>query len=144
MKKTLTVLFLALSATFAFGHGKIEIGPNKGRILEFSANESMHGEVVLKDGKLHIALLDKEMKPVKLVSQTLSATAGTRADPVKLDVAKEDGGFVVPAPKGGEWLIFQYKENAGAKPVTARLHYVTALCGECQGPEWLCACGAKK
>ncbi len=64
MKKTLTALILALTASFAFGHGDIELGPNKGRILEFSKNETMHGEVTEKDGKLHIALLDKDMKPV--------------------------------------------------------------------------------
>jgi hypothetical protein len=90
MKKTLTAMIFALTAGFAFGHGDIELGPNKGRILEFSTNESMHGEVTLqKDGKLHIAVLDKDMKPVKVAAQDLTATAGTREKPVKLEVAKQ-------------------------------------------------------
>ena len=144
MKKTLTTLFLALSATFAFGHGEIELGPNKGRILEFSTNESMHGEVTLKDGKLHIAVLDKDMKPVKVEAQTLTATAGTREKPVKLEVAKDEKGFTVSAPKDDEWLIVQYKDSADAKPITARLHYDTTVCGDCKSPEWLCSCGEKK
>jgi hypothetical protein len=141
MKKTLTTLFLALSATFAFGHGDIELGPNKGRILEFSNNESMHGEVTLKDGKLHIAVLDKDMKPVKVDAQSITATAGTREKPVKLEVAKDEKGFTIPAPKDGEWLIVQYKERDDAKPITARLHYDTKVCDECKSAEWLCSCG---
>jgi hypothetical protein len=141
MKKTLLALLLATG--FVFGHGGVELGPNKGRILEFSTNETMHGEVVEKDGKLHIALLDKDMKPVKVESQTLTATAGTREKPAKLDVAKDAKGFVVPAPKDGEWLILQYKEAATAKPVTARLHYDKSNCGECKSPEWLCSCPKK-
>jgi hypothetical protein len=144
MKNKLTTLFLALSAGFAFGHGDIELGPNKGRILEFSTNETMHGEVTEKDGKLHIAVLDKDMKPVKVEAQSLTATAGTREKPVKLEVAKDDKGFTVAAPAAGEWLIVQYKEKDDAKPITARLHYETKVCGECDKPEWMCACGEKK
>jgi hypothetical protein len=144
MKKALTTLFLALTAGFAFGHGDIELGPNKGRILEFSTNESMHGEVTLtKEGKLHIAVLDKDMEPVKLEAQSLTATAGTREKPVKLEVAKDEKGFTVAAPGAGEWLIVQYKESADAKPITARLEYDTKVCGDCDHPEWLCSCGEK-
>lgn len=144
MKNKLTVLILALTAGFAFGHGDIELGPNKGRILEFSTNETMHGEVTEKDGKLHIAVLDKDMKPVKVEAQALTATAGTREKPEKLEVAKDEKGFTVPAPKADEWVIFQYKESADAKPITARLQYNTEVCEPCGNPEWRCACEEKK
>jgi hypothetical protein len=144
MKKTLTTLLLALTAGFAFGHGDIELGPNKGRILEFSANETMHGEVTEKDGKLHIAVLDKDMKPVKVEAQSLTATAGTREKPVKVEVTKTADGFTVPAPASGDWLIMQYKETADAKAITARLNYNTKKCDPCGQPEWRCACEEKK
>lgn len=144
MKTKLTTLLLALTAGFAFGHGDIEMGPNKGRILEFSTNESMHGEVTEKDGKLHIALLDKEMKPVKVDAQSLTATAGTRDKPVKLEVTKSESGFTINAPKDGEWLILQYKESDSAKPITARMHYDAKKCDTCVHVEWLCTCGTKK
>jgi hypothetical protein len=36
MKSKLTLLFLALTTSFALAHGGVEIGPNGGRILEFS------------------------------------------------------------------------------------------------------------
>lgn len=144
MKTKLTAILLALTAVVAFGHGDIEIGPNKGRVLEFSTNESMHGEVTDKDGKLHIAVLDKDMKPVKVEAQSITATAGTRDKPVKLEVTKSETGFTIVAPTDGEWLILQYKESGSAKTITARMHYDLKKCGSCKGPEWLCSCGQKK
>ncbi len=140
MKTKLTPLILALTAGFAFGHGDLELGPNKGRILEFSANETLHGEVTPKDGKLHIALLDKDLKPVEVADQSITATAGTRQKPVKLDVAKDDKGFTLPAPESGQWLIIQFREGPDSKPVTARFEFDATVCGECKSPEWLCSC----
>jgi hypothetical protein len=141
MKKTLTGLLLAATASFALAHEGIELGPNKGRVLEFSKNETMHGEVTEKDGKLHIVLLDKDMKPVMVDAQSLVATAGSRAKPVKLEVTKTESGFILPLPGAGEWLILQYKDSADAKAITARLHYDTSNCAPCKSPEWRCACG---
>ncbi len=144
MKIQLTTAILALTASFAFGHGKIELGPNKGRILEFSTNETMHGEVTEKDGKLHITLLDKDMKPVKVAVQSLTATAGNRQAPVKDEVTKSETSFIISVPKEGEWIILQYKENDLAKAITARLHYDTKACAPCGNPEWRCACGTEE
>ena len=145
MKKQILTLLSSLALTAAaFAHGEVEIGPNGGRILEFSKNETMHGEVTVKDGKFTIALLDKDMKPVALAEQELTATSGDRAKPEKLAVEKKDGKFVVPTVKDGEWVIFQYRETAKAKPITARLQYETKACGECKKPEWLCICAAEK
>jgi hypothetical protein len=144
MKTKLTTILLAITATFAFAHEGIELGPNKGRIIEFSTDESMHGEVTLKDSKLQIALLDKDMKPVKVEAQSITATAGTREKPVKLEVTKSESAFILAAPKDGEWLILQYKDNASAKLITARLHFNEKNCAPCSNPEWLCACGEKK
>lgn len=141
MKTKLTTLLLALTAGLSFGHEGIELGPNKGRIVEFSDNETMHGEVTVKDGKLLVALLDKDMKPVKVEAQALVATAGTREKPAKLEVAKDAAGFTLPVPGEDEWLILQFKVDAAAKPFTARLHYNTKNCEPCGQPEWRCACG---
>lgn len=143
MKTKLTTILLALTAGFALAHEGIELGPNKGRILEFSTDETMHGEVTEKEGKLHIAVLDKDMKPVMVEGETLTATAGTRQAPVKLEVIRDKSGFTVPAPKEGEWIIMQFKGSGSDKTITARLHYDTTVCGPCDKPEWRCACGEK-
>lgn len=144
MQKTLTTTLLALSAGFAFGHAGIELGPNKGRIVEFSNDETMHGEVIEKEGKLHIALLDKDMKPVKIEAQALSATAGQRNNPTKLEVTVQNDAFTLAAPAEGDWLILQFKSSADAKAVTARLHYDTKKCEPCSNPEWRCGCAEKE
>lgn len=140
---TLAALFM-ISTAAAFGHGGVEIGPNGGRILELSKNESMHAEVTLKDGTFHIVLLDKDMKPVEVKDQSLTATGGTRQKPEKLTVEKTSGGFTVPAVQPGQWLILQFKENDKAKAVTARMEYDTSNCDACDSPEWLCKCEMNK
>lgn len=144
MKTKLTALLLALCSGLAFGHEGIELGPNQGRIVEFSDNETMHGEITEKDGKLRVALLDKDMKPVRVEAQSLVATAGTRQKPAKLEVAKDAEGFAMPVPGENEWLILQFKADAAAKLFTARLHYNTKNCEPCSRPEWRCACASKK
>ena len=75
----------------------------------------MHGEVTAKDGKLQIAVLDKDMKPVKVETQSLTATGGTREKPVKLEITKSEGGFTITPPKNGEWLIIQLEDRESAK-----------------------------
>jgi hypothetical protein len=141
MKKYILTLLSSLALTTpAFSHGGVEIGPNGGRILEFSKNETMHGEVTVKDGKFQIALLDKDMKAVALEAQELTATSGDKAKPEKLAVEKKDGKFVVPTVKEGEWIVFQFRETAKAKPITARLQYDTSKCEKCDAPEWICKC----
>ena len=143
-KQLLTLLSSLVVSTAAFAHGEVEIGPNGGRILEFSKNGTMHGEVSVQDGKFHVAVLDKDMKPVALSEQTLTANGGPTGKAEKLVVEKKDGKFVVPTVKEGEWISFQYKETAQAKAITARLQYDTKACGECKKLEWLCICAAEK
>jgi hypothetical protein len=143
-KHILTILGSLMLSVLAMAHGGIELGPNGGRILEFSKNESMHGEVVSKDNHFLIALLDKDMKPVSLVEQELTATSGDRSKPEKLAVEKKDNKFIVPAVKSGEWVIFQFKDNPKAKAITARLQYDLTVCNGCKEPEWICKCASKK
>ena len=73
----------------------------------------MHGEIIVKGDKFHIAVFDKDMKPVVVDKQSLSAITGDRNAPQKLAVEKDAKGFVLPVIKAGEWLILQYK-NAPA------------------------------
>jgi hypothetical protein len=140
MKTTRIALILALSANFALAHEGIELGPNKGRILELSPDETLHAEVTQKDAKLHIALLDKDMKPMPVDAQLITATAGTRQKPTKLEVTRDATGFTFQAPGEKEWLILRFQANSEAKPITARLEFDTSTCAPCANPEWRCAC----
>lgn len=138
--KTKLILLATLITSLAFSHEGVELGPNGGRIVEFSDNETLHGEVTVKDDTFHIAVLGKDMELVSLEKQSLTATTGDRTKPVKLEVTKDSKGFIIPLVKAGEWLILRYKDNAEAKAVTARFEYNTATCEECQAQEWLCKC----
>ena len=143
MKSLLCSLLVAISAGFSFGHGGVDLGPNGGRLLEFSKNESMHGEVTVKDGKFQIALLDKDLKPVAVDAQVITATGGTREKPEKLEVTKDAKGFSLPVVKTGQWLILQFKEKATSKAITARFEYDTSNCEKCDSAEWICKCSQK-
>lgn len=147
MKTRLTTLILALITAAALAHEGVELGPNGGRILEFSKNESVHGEVVAKGDKFHIAILDKDMKPLAMKEQTLAATTGDRENPKKLEVTRDAKGFTLPLVKSGEWLILQFKQTPKSRAITARFEYNTDNCEGCNKVEWLCACkpdGGKK
>ena len=140
----ITTLLLAATTSLLIAHSGVELGPNKGRILEFSKNETLHGEVTVSGDKFQIALLDKDMKPVALADQTLTAVTGDRNNPTKLEVTKGPKGFLIPFIKPGEWLILQYKDSPKAKTITARLEYNTATCEACSKAEWLCECKPEK
>jgi hypothetical protein len=140
MKTKLTTLALSFLTSLALAHEGVEIGPNGGRILEFSKDETMHGEIAVKGDSFHIALLDKDKKPVSVTEQTLTAITGDRNSPQKLEVTQSEKGFTLPLVKAGEWLILQFKLNPKAKAITARMEYNTSECEECKSPEWLCKC----
>lgn len=144
MNSKIIALALALLSPIAFGHSGVELGPNGGRILELSKNETLHGEVSLKDGNFHMALLDKNMKPAEIGDRTVTVTSGDRNKPSKLKVEKQGDHFVFPVVKEGEWVIVQLRESAKASPVTARFQYDPSECAKCKSAEWLCKCSAEK
>lgn len=142
MKTVLLNLIGSLALTLGgLAHSDIEIGPNGGRILEFSQNDTMHGEVTLVNGVFHVALLDQDMKPVEIKNQSLVVTGGDRANLQKPKVETEGRHFVFPALKGDEYpLAFQFKESAKSPTITVRMNYDATRCSACKKPEWICAC----
>lgn len=145
MKRILTrALGLALSLLLpvaAHAHGKVELGPNQGRLLEFSADDSLHGELTLKDGVFRVGLLDKDLKPLPLEGRKLEVIGGERAKPETLKVEAVDGSFTFPAPKtDGGYLILRFTPAPGAKVLTERFKYDTAVCSGCKRAEWMCTC----
>jgi len=141
--KTSVILWL-FSVTLslqAWGHGGVPLGPNSGRLLELSKNHSVQGELTLTNGVFRVALLDEKMKPIALGEQTLLVTGGDRNKPQKPVVSREGNYFTFPALKGSEYLlVLQFRENAQARVVTARLTYDASICSACKHPEWLCSC----
>ncbi len=139
------IAVLLLGFTRALAHGGVELGPNGGRIVEFSKNETLHGEVTLADGHFHVRLLDKDLKPLGITGQSLVVTGGDRGKPEKPTVEKKGDQFVFPAPKGNSYLLaFQFKETQTSRTIIARFEYDATICSACNHPEWLCKCAAEE
>jgi hypothetical protein len=145
MKTTLTaILALVLSLGTLTAHERITVGPGDGRLAFLDSSSTPSAEFNVKDGKVHITLLDKDLKPIALTDQTLALTAGERTSAKKLAVTKEGNDFTATLPEGEDyWCIFQLKEKKNAKAITFRVHYRSAECAECKKPEWRCICGNK-
>ncbi len=141
MKKLITALLaLVATATAAFGHSAVPIGPNGGRLVPLGEGNSLNAEIVLKDGKFVIGLYDeKTKKEIPVTKETLALTHKEKK--AKLSPELKDGKWTVAKPEGDDfWLIMQFKETAEAKAKNARLHYDAGICSGCKKGEWLCSC----
>lgn len=138
MKSILITFFATLVlAPAAFGHGEVKLGPNKGLLLSFGGDPKLSAEVREVDGKFQVELFDAKLQPVALSGQELTATSGERSKAKKLSVETKGGRyFVLPTVKSGQFVIFQFKSEPGAKPVTARFKYDNTPAAD-GTPAWL-------
>lgn len=146
MKKHLLALLgsLTLTASLAFGHGGVELGPHGGRLVEFGEKAPLTAEVVLQDGKFVIGLYDEAAKK-EVPATTQALTITHKEKNAKLAPELKDGKWVIAKPEGDDfWLIMSLKADAGAKAQNGRLHYDANICGECKKAEWVCQCAAKE
>ena len=140
-RRMLLILLAALSTHLARAHGAVELGPNKGRLLELSRDKSVSGELILKDATFQVGLFDKEKKPVTIAAQSLAVITGDRDTPTTLKVEVKDNQFVFPRHQETKHhLILRYRATAESLPVTVRVPYDPSNCSGCNKPEWLCAC----
>lgn len=143
MKLTTTLLIALFASPLAFAaeghdhdHGKQEKheeqddhgkkGPNGGHVVESKAGFTLE-VTVDKERKARIIFLDKEMKPVVLVAQTITGLAGERSAPTKLAFAKgtdADANVLIAdksLPAGAHVpLILTVKTTPDSKAVTER------------------------
>lgn len=142
MKLILLTFVLSLGLGLrAWGHGGAPLGPNGGRLLEFSKDHSVQGELTLTNGTFRLTLLDAQKKPIALNDQVLAVAGGDRNQPTKPVVTRDGNQFVFPALAGKKYpLVFQFRATADARPVTARMTFDSSTCSGCNHPEWLCRC----
>jgi hypothetical protein len=125
MKTSIAILTLTL-AGLSFGHEAVTIGPNGGRVIYLDSTVIPNVEVLVnKEGRAEISLLDKDRKPIALEQQSVTVTAGPRAEAKKLTVEKQGAKFVTEkVPDGAPYtIVMQLKEAASAKATTVRLNY---------------------
>ena len=152
MKTKLIALVLALvvpafaAGDHADGHAhdaaRKLAGPNKGRVI---TQLDPHAELfVTAERKVRLTFIDDAGKPVA-VPAGLSATliTGERSAPVTLSFVPEAGSLLTSAalPEGKNLpVVLRVKPSADAETVTVRVPLNLATCGECDRPEYACAC----
>ena len=125
MRTFITALAITL-AGLSFGHEAVTIGPNGGRVIYLDSTVIPNVEVfVNREGCAEITLLDKDRKPIALEQQSVTVTAGPRAEAKRLTVEKQQAKFVTEkVPDGAPYtIVIQLKEAASAKAMTVRLNY---------------------
>lgn len=116
-------------------------GPKGGRIL---TTDAPHAEFfVEKDRSVVVSLYDKDMKPLAVSGQVVSATAEAKTGKVKLDFIEKNGALVstAPLPEGDDYnVVVQIRDNATARPKNYRVLFHDEVCDECKRAEYACIC----
>jgi len=138
-KTILAIIALAVS-TVALVAKPIP-GPKGGRIL---TTDAPHAEFfVEKDRSVVVSLYDKDMKPLPVSGQVVSATAEAKTGKVKLDFIEKNGALVstAPLPEGDDYnVVVQIRDNATARPKNYRVLFHDEVCDECKRAEYACIC----
>ena len=138
-KAILAIIALAVS-TVALVAKPIP-GPKGGRIL---TTDAPHAEFfVEKDRSVVVSLYDKDMKPLPISGQVVSATAEAKTGKVKLDFIEKNGALVstAPLPEGDDYnVVVQIRDNATARPKNYRVLFHDEVCDECKHAEYACIC----
>lgn len=138
-KTILAIIALAVS-TVALVAKPIP-GPKGGRIL---TTDAPHAEFFVEnDRSVVVSLYDKDMKPLPVSGQVVSATAEAKTGKVKLDFIEKNGALVstAPLPEGDDYnVVVQIRDNATARPKNYRVLFHDEVCDECKRAEYACIC----
>jgi hypothetical protein len=138
-KIAFTLFALVASATALLA--KPIPGPKGGRIL---TTDAPHVEFfVEKDRTVVVSFYGKDLKPVALSGQVVSATAEAKTGKMKLEFAEKGGSLVskTALPDGDDYIVVvQVRDNATAKPTNYRVQFHDEVCAECKRAEYACVC----
>lgn len=142
MKTTrITTAFIALAVSAAALVAKPIPGPKGGRIL---TTDAPHAEFfVEKDRSVVVTFYDRDMKPLSVSGQAVSATAEAKTGKVALNFVEKNGAFAstAPLPEGDDYnVVVQIRENATARPRNYRVLFHDEVCDECKRAEYACVC----
>lgn len=140
--KLIALLLLCVVPAFAHGVASKITGPNKGRVI---TRLEPHAELfVTAERQVRLTFVDDHGKPVAIpAGLSANLVTGDRSAPVTLAFAADGGSLLsTSALPGGQNLpvVLRVTPSAGASVVTVRLQLNLATCGECDRPEYACAC----
>lgn len=134
------VSFTLAASAVAFA-AKPLAGPKGGKIL---TAEAPHAEFfVEKNRTVTVTFYDKDLKPVPVAAQVVTATAEAKTGKVGLEFSAKGGALVsnVPLPKGDDYtVVVQVRETASARPKAYRVEFHDEVCKECKRAEYACVC----
>jgi hypothetical protein len=123
-------------------HAKKTPGPHGGRVVE---SVKPHIEIfITEDRKMKISVLDDHYKVVDPGALTVTATGGSRVEPVHLHFSKSGTSLISKEslPEGNKVpVVVTIKSEPEAKAVYERFNVNMAGCGSCDYPEYACICG---
>ena len=122
-------------------HGKVEAGPNGGRVLH---EVEPHLEFyVTKDRKVKITALDDKLKAIPIAEQVVSVIAGDRKSPIRLKFVKEGTTLISTTafPEGDDFpVVVQIKKKPLKKAVIEKFTLDLSPCPTCKYLEYACTC----
>lgn len=144
MKKTTLTLLAALALGSALAddnHGKIQAGPNGGRVID---SVEPHAEVfVTPDRKIQITFLDEKLRPIPPAGQSVTVICGDRSSPTRLTFTASGNALVSNAtlPDGDNIpAVVRIQPSATDPVVTEKFHINLAKCPTCAHQEYACVC----
>ena len=133
---------LALWAGLAVvAQAKLEAGPNGGKII---GNEPDRAELVIRDdGKVAVSFLAEAGTSGDIGERLVTLFAQLETGRTEITLVWEGETLVseepLPQPEGYT-LVVQIRSKADAKPVNARVQYISHICGGCSLKEYACTC----
>ena len=122
-------------------HEKRQAGPNGGRVVKDAGD--LLEFLVLKDRRVQLTFLDKELKPTPAGRQVAKIYAGSRQSPTVLSFEKK-GDLLVSdkaLPAGDTFpVVLQVKARPIARYATAKFQCDLRECASCDALEYACVC----
>jgi hypothetical protein len=121
------LLLVSVTATYAQGHnvGKVGKGPHGGTVQEADPN---HAEVLVKNGKVYIYILDGDAEPISNKGITGKATLQFKDGHIVIANLVDDGadGFVVDNANAAAYSNCIVTAKVNGKSVSAKFkNYAT-------------------
>jgi len=126
---------------FVSAQAKLVAGPGGGKIVGEAPDRA---EVLISDdGVVTVSFLDDQGQAAAIGSRSVSLFAllesGRQEVTLNTDGDKLVSAAPLPQPEGYT-LVVQIRATADAKPVNARLQFITHVCGGCSLKEYACTC----
>lgn len=122
-------------------HGKIEDGPNGGRLL--TVVEPHLEFFVTEDRKVQITSVNDDEKAQPIGEQVVKVIGGDRSNPTRMSFSRQGDVLLsdIAFPEGNDFpVVVQIKTTPDGDTVTEKFNLNLEQCPECPNKEYACTC----